>query len=52
MASMQRLEPLQNGEIGSKIKIAEEILKMTLQVHVIRVVCAKSGSRKQLIFEK
>ena len=47
MATMQRQKPLQSGQFGSKIKIAENSSRTTLQLYY-----AKNGSKKQLIFEK
>ena len=36
MATLQRLSPLQNGQFGSKIKIAKTMRKTSLQAHYNR----------------
>ena len=51
MATMQRLQPLQSGQFGSKIKIAKNMQKAAVEAHY-SCFMQKQGSKKQLIFEK
>ena len=51
MATMQRLQPLQSGQFGSKIKYAKNMIKK-LSTSTLDLFYAKNGSKKQLIFEK
>ena len=48
---MQRLQPLQSGQCGSKIKIAKSIRKTAVEAHY-SCTMEKTGSKKQLIFEE
>ena len=51
MATIHRVQSLQNGHFGSKIKIPKNMQKTTLQSHQSCSV-QKNGSKKYLIFEK
>ena len=44
---MQRLEPMQNTQFGSKNKIAKNV-----STNTFKLFYAKNGSKKQFIFEK
>ena len=41
VVTMQRLQPLQNCQFGSKIKIAENMRKTALLKHITGVLCKK-----------
>ena len=49
---MQRLQPLQNGQFGSKIKNAKNWHAIKDSTGTLDLFYAKNGSKKQLIFEK
>ena len=51
MATMQRLQPLQNGQFGSKIKKCQKHA-IKYSTSTLDMFYAKNGSKKQLIFEK
>ena len=51
MATRQRLYPLQNGQFGSKNRIAKNMRKSTLE-SLNNCSMQKTDLKKQLIFEK
>ena len=51
MATMQRLEPLQRGQFGSKNKIAKNMRKAAVEAYY-SCFMQKTAPKKQLIFEK
>ena len=48
---MQRLQPMQNGQFGLKIKYAKNMRKNG-STSTLQLFYAKNGSEEQLIFEK
>ena len=51
MATMQRPQPLQNGQFGANIIIAKNMRKTALQAHYSCSV-QKTNEKKQLMFEE
>ena len=48
---MQRLQPLQSGQCGSKIEIAKSIRKTAVEAHY-SCTMERTDSKKKLIFEE
>ena len=49
MATMQRLQPLQSGQFGSKIKIAKSMRKTAVEAHY-SCIMQKTSPKKRLSF--